>query len=923
MKQRHSGTAVLIILAMLLAAGCGSESPEQQLASAKDYLQKNDTLAAKLQIKNALESNPSLAEARFLLGTVLLKEGNASAAEIELRKALSAKHPDSFVVPELSRALLMTDQAKKVVDEFAATQFDKPAANASLQTTLAAAYAVLGKSEQAQAALSAALAADPGYSPAILAAARQKASARDFDGALSAVESVTSRDASNSEAWNLKGDVLLTARNDSNGAFVAYKKSIEVDPKFWQGHLALLTLQMRQGNVDEASKQLERLKPLAPNNPQVKYCEALLSYQKKEFKLTRALSQQLVASSPGSPLILELAGAAELQMNSLAQAEIYLTRAIQVAPQLAYARSLLVMTYLRSGQPTKALEALNAGMGKHGLDPKMFALAGEVHLQNGDAPKAEEYFGKALKLDPENAGRRTALAVTHLAGGQTGAAIDELQDIALSDSGVTADLALISAHLRRREFNNALAAIDKLEAKQPEKPTAANLRGRILLAQRDKVAARKSFERALAIAPNFFAAAVSLAAMDMADKKPDDAKARFEGLLVKNPKDSRALVALAELAAFRGAGKEEVAGLLSQAVEANPAEFQPRLLLIELYLRTNDPKQATAAAQSAVAALPQSPEALAALGRVQQASGDLNQAITTYGKLVAMQPLSAQSHILLAEVQVASKNNQTAEQSLRKALEIRPDLLEAQRGLILVALEAKRYQDAVKIARAVQEQRPKASVGFLLEGDLGAAQMNWDGAAAAYRAGLQRQASTDLALKLRTALIASGKAAESEKFTATWLKSHPEDLAFLFHLGDAALAGKDFIAAEKNYLAVLRIQPNSAVALNNLAWVTAQLGKEGAIAYAEKATKLAPGQPVFMDTLAMLLAEKKEYAKAIALQKKALELQPENAGLRLNLARILARAGDKGEAKAELETLTKLGGKFAGQTAVAALLKSL
>ncbi len=923
MKQRHSGTAVLIILAMLLAAGCGSESPEQQLASAKDYLQKNDTLAAKLQIKNALESNPSLAEARFLLGTVLLKEGNASAAEIELRKALSAKHPDSFVVPELSRALLMTDQAKKVVDEFAATQFDKPAANASLQTTLAAAYAVLGKSEQAQAALSAALAADPGYSPAILAAARQKASARDFDGALSAVESVTSRDASNSEAWNLKGDVLLTARNDSNGAFVAYKKSIEVDPKFWQGHLALLTLQMRQGNVDEASKQLERLKPLAPNNPQVKYCEALLSYQKKEFKLTRALSQQLVASSPGSPLILELAGAAELQMNSLAQAEIYLTRAIQVAPQLAYARSLLVMTYLRSGQPTKALEALNAGMGKHGLDPKMFALAGEVHLQNGDAPKAEEYFGKALKLDPENAGRRTALAVTHLAGGQTGAAIDELQDIALSDSGVTADLALISAHLRRREFNNALAAIDKLEAKQPEKPTAANLRGRILLAQRDKVAARKSFERALAIAPNFFAAAVSLAAMDMADKKPDDAKARFEGLLVKNPKDSRALVALAELAAFRGAGKEEVAGLLSQAVEANPAEFQPRLLLVELYLRTNDPKQATAAAQSAVAALPQSPEALAALGRVQQASGDLNQAITTYGKLVAMQPLSAQSHILLAEVQVASKNNQTAEQSLRKALEIRPDLLEAQRGLILLALEAKRYQDAVKIARAVQEQRPKASVGFLLEGDLGAAQMNWDGAAAAYRAGLQRQASTDLALKLRTALIASGKAAESEKFTATWLKSHPEDLAFLFHLGDAALAGKDFIAAEKNYLAVLRIQPNSAVALNNLAWVTAQLGKEGAIAYAEKATKLAPGQPVFMDTLAMLLAEKKEYAKAIALQKKALELQPENAGLRLNLARILARAGDKGEAKAELETLTKLGGKFAGQTAVAALLKSL
>ena len=73
----------------------------------------------------------------------------------------------------------------------------------------------------------------------------------------------------------------------------------------------------------------------------------------------------------------------------------------------------------------------------------------------------------------------------------------------------------------------------------------------------------------------------------------------------------------------------------------------------------------------------------------------------------------------------------------------------------------------------------------------------------------------------------------------------------------------------------------------------------------------------------MLLAEKKEYAKAIELQKKALELQPESAGLRLNLAKIYLKAGDKGKAKTELETLAKLGDKFAGQAEVSALLKSL
>ncbi len=268
-----------------------------------------------------------------------------------------------------------------------------------------------------------------------------------------------------------------------------------------------------------------------------------------------------------------------------------------------------------------------------------------------------------------------------------------------------------------------------------------------------------------------------------------------------------------------------------------------------------------------MAALPNSPELLAALGRVQQVSGDFNQAIATYTKLIALQPLSPQPHVRLAEAHIANKNNQAAEQSLRKALEIKPDMLEAQRGLIMLAIEAKRYQDAIKIARTVQEQRPKAPVGFLLEGDIAVAQKNWDVAATAFRSGLQRAADSDLAIRLHSVLIASGKTADADKFAATWLKDHPKDAAFLSHLGDAALARMDFEAAEKNYLSVLQIQPDSAIALNNLAWVMGQLGKDGAIAYAEKATTLAPNQPAFMDTLAMLLAEKKEYARAIELQK--------------------------------------------------------
>ena len=915
--------ALPIVLAALALAGCTDESPEKRIAAAKEFLHKKDSKSAVIEIKNALQTNPDLGEARYLLGSTLLAEGNVVAAEVELRKALAAKHPDDVVVPDLARSMLLLGQAKKVVDEFGGTRLGKPNADASLQTTLAAAYAVQGKAEQSQAALNAALAADAKYAPALMVVARQKVAARDFDGALAVVEDVLAMEPGNTDAWKLKGDLLLYTKNKPEDALAAYRKALEVDAKYGPAHVAILSLLMQRGRLDEASKQLDQVKTFAAKSPQTKLFEAQLAYQKKDFKLARELSQQLLQQAPNNAQALQFAGAVELQLGDVAQAEIYLSKATQLAPQFATARRLLIAAYLRSGQSAKALAALNAATGKDGIAPALYSLAGEVYLQNGDAKKAEEYFAKALKLDPDNARKRTAVAITHLASGQTADALGELQAIAASDTGVTADLALVSAHVRRKEFDKALAAIDKLEAKQPDKPVAANLRGRIQVAQKDNAAARKSFERALAIDPTFFAAAASLATMDVAEKKPEDAKRRFELLLVKNPKNGQALLALAQLAVVNGAGKEEVVALLTKAIDANSADVAPRLLLIDLFLRNKDNKQALAAAQDGVSAVPNSPELLGALGRVQQVSGEINQAIATYSKLITLTPMSPQPHIRLAEAQAANKNLPAAEQSLRKALEIKPDALEAQRGLVMLSLEAKRYADAVKVARSVQEQQPKAPVGYAMEGDISAAQKNWDAAAVAYRSGLQRAASTELAIKLSSVLVVSGKASEAERFGAAWMKDHPKDQAFLFHLGELALARKDYEAAGKIYQSVLAIQPNSAIALNNLAWTTGHLKKDGAIAYAEKANQLAPNQPAFMDTLAMLLADRKEFTKAIDLQHKALELEPTNAGLRLNLAKIYLKSGDNSKAKAELDTLSKLGEKFPAQTEVAAMLKTL
>jgi len=924
MKKRNSILSSAISVALLSAflGGCSGDNPESLIASSKEFLAKNDSKAAVIQLKNALQKDPNLGEARFLLGKALFESGDITGAEVELRKALERKYASDQTIPLLASAMLATGQAKKVTDEFAKTQLSAGEPLAALKTTLSAAYAAQGNREAAQAELAAALASMADYAPAQLANARMKAVNQNFDEAQTIVDQVLAKNPKNHDAFLLSG-MLQAAKGNPDNALALYRKAIEAKPDFLLAHSAIISSLFQQQKLNEATKQIELLKKVAPKHPQTIYLDAQATYQRKDYKVARELTQQLLKVSPNNPNSLQIAGAVEYQLRSYVQAEAYLSKAVQLAPELALARKLLISSYLRAGQPAKALATLQPVLERIEKDPSFLSIAGETYLQNGDAKKAADYFAKASKLDPDDAAKKTSLALAHMAQGNTASGFEELEQITLADKGITADLALIAAYLRTNQPDKALKAIDSLEKKQPDNAATHNLRARTLLSKKDIPGARQSFEKALAINPGFFPAAASLAAIDLTEKKPEDARKRFEAVLAADPKNIQAMLALAELKAAAGGTTDEVASLISKAITTNPSEVAPRLALIQFYLNKKDGKKALTAANDAAAAIPDKPEILDALGRTQQFSGDFNQAMSTYGKLSTLQPNSPLAQMRLAEINLANKNKDEAAKSLKKALDIKPDLIEAQRGLILLALDAKKPNDALGIARQVQQQKPKEPVGFVLEGDIYASEKAWPDAIKAYQNGLKQVAVPELAIKLHSALLASGNTPEADKMAANWTREHAKDVAFRMHLGDIATARKDYPQAAQNYRSALDIQPNNPLVLNNLAWVSGQLKAPKAIEYAEKANRLAPNQPPFMDTLAMLLADKGETAKAIELLRKALELSPQAGAIQLNLAKVLISTGKKDEARKELDALAKLGDKFPGQADVSKLQKEL
>lgn len=914
----------LLASACLLAACSSSGGGDAELvASAQTYVDKQDYGAAVIQLKSALQKNPQNGDARLLLGRSLLESGDAPAAAIELRKALELGAKASDVQPLLAKALLAQDEPRQVVLQFAAATLDDAEASADLKTTLAAAYAALRERDKALETVLSALQERPQHTPAMLLHARIKAADGDVPGALALADQVLAGNPKHLGALLFKGELQRHGQRDRDAALATYALAVEAHPKAVVAHAAIITMLLEQRDTAKAQARFEELKKLQPSHPETLLFEAQFAYIDKNFARTRELTEQLLRVYPNDMRVVQLAGVTELRLNSLSQAEAHLGRVMKAQPQAPLPRQLLARIYTRTGQPGKALEVLRPLIDAPAADSHSLTLAGEALLQTGDLARAETAFARAAKINPQATTARAALALGQVARGNTAAGFTELEAVAAADSGTRANLALIAARLRSKDIPGALKAIDELEKKQPDSPVAHTLRGSALLQRRDTAGATASFEKALKIDPLFYAATAGLASIELAAGKPEGAQRRFEDLLRVDPRNTRALLGLAELKARTGGLKDEVTAAITLAVKANPGEAAPRLLLVNHLLGHRDAKAALAAAQDAGAALPDNVEVMDALGTAQLAAGQGQQAVSTFARLAALRPDRPEPELRLADAHAAANDLPAAKRSLNKALQIRPGFVPAQRALVQLALREENPQEALRIAQAMQKTPAQRAAGLMLEADIALDRRRPEAAIEPLRKVLQLGGGADTAIRLHAVLSASKRGADADRLAGSWVKDHPRDIAFRYYLGDAALARKDFSAAEAHYRTVLEVQPAHALAMNNVAWLMAQQKRPGALALAEKANELLPNRPPLMDTLAYVLALEKQPQRALELQRKAIALAPESHGLRLTLARIHLEAGDRAQARSELETLARLGDRYADQAEVTRLLGTL
>ena len=128
------------------------------LQDSDNALKSGNLNLALILLKNAVRLAPQTGEVRAQLGVVLLRTGEALAAERELRQARNDNASDEVVVPAILQAMLVRNEIKDLLAEFPdppeATQ-DKTAAD--ILKARAVALQLLGQPAQARTAMDRAL----------------------------------------------------------------------------------------------------------------------------------------------------------------------------------------------------------------------------------------------------------------------------------------------------------------------------------------------------------------------------------------------------------------------------------------------------------------------------------------------------------------------------------------------------------------------------------------------------------------------------------------------------------------------------------------------------------------------------------------------------------------------------------------------
>ena len=308
--------------------------------------------------------------------------------------------------------------------------------------------------------------------------------------------------------------------------------------------------------------------------------------------------------------------------------------------------------------------------------------------------------------------------------------------------------------------------------------------------------------------------------------------------------------------------------------------------------------------------------------RVQLASADAAGARTTLTRASALASYDTPALVQIAALQLAAKHPAGAAHSLEKALSAQPNHLPALALMTQSEIQQGDLAKAEQRARQIVASFPKQGTGHALLGDVATARGQRQVAVESYKRAHQLDPSTASLLRLFQALSQSDSAA-AQQLGEQWIKTHPQDLAVRRTVADGHARSGNLPSAKSAYEGLLKLAPDDAEAMNNLANVLILAKDPQALSVAERALALQPGAAHIVGTAGWAAFKAGQTDRALQLIRDARLRDPSNAETRYFLGTVLASAGRNAEARQELEAALATGRDIASAKDAQRLLDTL
>ena len=291
----------------------------------------------------------------------------------------------------------------------------------------------------------------------------------------------------------------------------------------------------------------------------------------------------------------------------------------------------------------------------------------------------------------------------------------KLENLANEEGAPTqTDMALLTGYLRQGNTGKALEVARGMVKKSPNDPMAHQALGSVPGAEQGIARGARRVRQVARTQLHVHAGGGEPRATRSAGRQDRPRRGRdSRRVLAKDPKNTAALMGLADVMERAKAPSAEIIAVLQRAIAAQPdCSRYPAGADQPLPARPRCAGRTHRGTGSVGCAADRIPRILDALGRAQLAAGESNQAIETFNRLAAAEPQSPVPLQRLAGVYASRKEPDRAIDALVRAQKLAPADASIARDLAVLYLANGKNDEALKQAKALQASAPKSAGGF-------------------------------------------------------------------------------------------------------------------------------------------------------------------------------------------------------------------